>query len=48
MVDGMSAYKKNIGDKKYQDGFDKIDWKAKPKEKKEHEQDELSKIVLNF
>lgn len=28
-IDGMSAYKKNLGNKKFEDNFDKIDWSNK-------------------
>jgi hypothetical protein len=42
------ALKKRWPDKEYCDGYEKIDWKAKPKKKKEYEMDELSKRILGI
>lgn len=50
MVDGMAAYKKNIGSEEYKNQYDKIDWSAKPKKKVERVIDNeilrIEKIIL--
>lgn len=42
------ALKKRIPNEKYRNGFDQIDWKAKLKQKKNYEMDELSKRILSL
>lgn len=44
----MAAYKKDIGNKQYENNFDKIDWKAKPKKKVEREMSNIEKTILSY
>lgn len=37
MTDGMSAYKKDLGNPLYEENFQKIDWKQNDKEKSSRE-----------
>ena len=45
MIDGMSAYKKNLGNKNFNKNFDNINWKKKKKKTKDKPTDRVDQSI---